>query len=170
MIAPDDVRAVVGKGMPMKGNPFVKGDLFIKFEVVFPKPKELSAAQLAVRVCTRVSTRQTWMPAVAVLAGCALCCSDVRCVWVCMCACVHAADGLPGGYAVLRSVRQQVKAALPAPEPVVLPTEDEESEAGVLTEMDVEAMRERQRQMRADADSDEEGGGGGGQRVQCAQQ
>ncbi len=65
---------------------------------------------------------------------------------------------------------QQLKAALPAPEPVVLPGEDEDHEEGVLTEMDVEAMKERQRQMRADADSDEEGGGGGGQRVQCAQQ
>ena len=79
MIAPDDVRAVVGKGMPMKGNPFVKGDLFIKFEVVFPKPKELSAAQLAVCVCTRLPTRRTWM--LSLLA--------VRCVVVMFVACTR---------------------------------------------------------------------------------
>lgn len=42
--------AVVGKGMPIKGNPFVKGDLFIKFDVEFPKKGSLSAEQLAVRV------------------------------------------------------------------------------------------------------------------------
>lgn len=47
MIAPDDVRAVVGKGMPVKGNPFVRGDLFIKFDVKFPKKGSLSPALLA---------------------------------------------------------------------------------------------------------------------------
>ena len=49
IISPDDVKAVVGKGMPLRGNPFVKGDLFVKFEVAFPKSKTLSAASLAVR-------------------------------------------------------------------------------------------------------------------------
>jgi DnaJ family protein A protein 2 len=49
VIAPGDVRAVVGKGMPLKGNPFSKGDLFVKFDVTFPKPKTLTPAQLRVR-------------------------------------------------------------------------------------------------------------------------
>lgn len=48
VVSPGDVLAVVGKGMPMKGNPFVKGDLCIKFDVKFPKAGELSVAQLAV--------------------------------------------------------------------------------------------------------------------------
>jgi len=48
VVSPGDVLAVVGKGMPMKGNPFVKGDLCIKFDVKFPKAGELTAAQLTV--------------------------------------------------------------------------------------------------------------------------
>jgi len=47
VISPDDVKSVVGKGMPVKGNPFVKGDLFIKFEVAFPKKGTLTADQIA---------------------------------------------------------------------------------------------------------------------------
>ncbi len=48
MIAPGDVKSVVGKGMPIKGNTFVKGDLFIKFDVKFPSKGALSPEQLSV--------------------------------------------------------------------------------------------------------------------------
>lgn len=48
MITNDDVRSVVGRGMPIKGNSFVKGDLFIKFEVAFPKKGTLTPEQIAV--------------------------------------------------------------------------------------------------------------------------
>ncbi len=48
MIAPGDVRAVVGRGMPVQASPFVKGDLLIHFDVIFPKPRELTAAQVLV--------------------------------------------------------------------------------------------------------------------------
>lgn len=45
VIASGDLKAVVGSGMPLRGNPFSKGDLFVKFEVVFPKANEITPAQ-----------------------------------------------------------------------------------------------------------------------------
>ncbi|MDR3737675.1 MAG: hypothetical protein P4L40_01515 [Terracidiphilus sp.] len=36
--------------MPVKGNTFVKGDLFIKFNVKFPKKGSLPAETLGVRI------------------------------------------------------------------------------------------------------------------------
>lgn len=36
------VKVVSGEGMPSKGNPFVKGDLYVLFTVEFPKDGELS--------------------------------------------------------------------------------------------------------------------------------
>ena len=48
VIAPGDVRAIVGKGMPIKGSPFMKGDLFIKFDVEFPRPGTLSKKDILV--------------------------------------------------------------------------------------------------------------------------
>eukprot|EP00916_Digyalum_oweni_P002301 GHVL01004193.1.p1 GENE.GHVL01004193.1~~GHVL01004193.1.p1 ORF type:complete len:241 (+),score=45.50 GHVL01004193.1:118-840(+) len=41
IVKPKSVLAVVGEGMPQQKNPFMKGNLYIEFEVVFPK--ELSA-------------------------------------------------------------------------------------------------------------------------------
>ena len=52
MIAPDTLRAVPGKGMPIKGNTFVKGDLFIQFDVKFPAKASLSPDAIAVRLLT----------------------------------------------------------------------------------------------------------------------
>jgi len=37
------VKVVSGEGMPSKGNPFVKGDLYVLFTVEFPKDGELDA-------------------------------------------------------------------------------------------------------------------------------
>jgi len=36
------VKVVSGEGMPSKGNPFVKGDLYVLFTIEFPKDGELS--------------------------------------------------------------------------------------------------------------------------------
>eukprot|EP01083_Nonionella_stella_P309433 1095954_1 len=36
------VKVVSGEGMPSRGNPFVKGDLYVLFTVEFPKDGELS--------------------------------------------------------------------------------------------------------------------------------
>ena len=33
---PGDLKAVMGEGMPMKSNPYVKGNLYIELDVVFP--------------------------------------------------------------------------------------------------------------------------------------
>jgi DnaJ family protein A protein 2 len=45
------VKAVQGEGMPSKGNPFVRGDLYVLFTVEFPKDNELSNAAVdALRV------------------------------------------------------------------------------------------------------------------------
>lgn len=37
VIEPGSVRRVVGEGMPRHKNPFDKGDLFVKFEIIFPQ-------------------------------------------------------------------------------------------------------------------------------------
>ena len=66
MISPEGVKAVVGKGMPVRGNSFVKGDLFIQFDVKFPPKGSLSPDALAVSEC--------------------LC---VLCACMCGCGCVH---------------------------------------------------------------------------------
>lgn len=41
------VKIVPGEGMPSHGNPFVKGDLYVLFQVEFPKDNELSEDQVA---------------------------------------------------------------------------------------------------------------------------
>lgn len=45
VIKPDDLKAVVGCGMPLHGNPFSSGDLFVKFTVDFPEKGALSEDQ-----------------------------------------------------------------------------------------------------------------------------
>jgi DnaJ family protein A protein 2 len=36
------VKVVSGEGMPSRGNPFMKGDLYVLFTIEFPKDDELS--------------------------------------------------------------------------------------------------------------------------------
>jgi DnaJ family protein A protein 2 len=47
VIRPGDVKCVQDEGMPMHKNPFVKGKLFIQFQVEFPKQGALSTGSLA---------------------------------------------------------------------------------------------------------------------------
>jgi len=47
MIRPGEVKAIDNEGMPMHKNPFVKGKLYIKFDVEFPADGALSAAAVA---------------------------------------------------------------------------------------------------------------------------
>lgn len=42
IIKPDAVKVIQREGMPIRGNQFDKGRLFIKFEVVFPKPEQIT--------------------------------------------------------------------------------------------------------------------------------
>ena len=42
IIQPGDVRVIPDEGMPQYKNPFVKGRLFIIFEIDFPKPSQLN--------------------------------------------------------------------------------------------------------------------------------
>jgi hypothetical protein len=154
IVAPGDVLAVVGKGMPMKGNPFVKGDLCIKFDVQFPKAKELTEAQLAVS-----AGMQGVHGVVGALSWATQQCSFPRHTWSVW------------SLVSCRRPLQVLRDALPStPDAEPAPATDEDTEVTVLTEVDEDAVRERQRQMRAEHDSDDEGGHGGGQRVQCAQQ
>lgn len=43
---PDQVRVVPNEGMPRHKNPFIKGNLYIKFEVEFPSSFTLSSSQI----------------------------------------------------------------------------------------------------------------------------
>ena len=47
---PNDIKAVMNEGMPGKANPFVRGNLYIKFTIKFPESRSLTAAQLKVGV------------------------------------------------------------------------------------------------------------------------
>eukprot|EP01098_Paradermamoeba_levis_P006462 TRINITY_DN267_c0_g1_i1.p1 TRINITY_DN267_c0_g1~~TRINITY_DN267_c0_g1_i1.p1 ORF type:complete len:465 (-),score=164.06 TRINITY_DN267_c0_g1_i1:105-1430(-) len=42
VVKPGDVKKIEGEGMPKKGNAFTKGNLYIKFDVAFPKPGTVS--------------------------------------------------------------------------------------------------------------------------------
>jgi len=42
ILAPGSVRAIAKEGMPIHKNPFEKGNLYIKFDVVFPENNSLS--------------------------------------------------------------------------------------------------------------------------------
>jgi DnaJ family protein A protein 2 len=46
VIKPGDMLCVRDEGMPQHRNPFNKGNLFIKFSVVFPLPEQISPAQV----------------------------------------------------------------------------------------------------------------------------
>jgi DnaJ family protein A protein 2 len=45
---PGDVKAVLSEGMPSRNNPMLKGNLYIKFVIEFPKSGTLSAAHMKV--------------------------------------------------------------------------------------------------------------------------
>ncbi|KAJ8340144.1 hypothetical protein SKAU_G00347770 [Synaphobranchus kaupii] len=47
VIEPGSIRVVRGEGMPQYRNPFEKGDLFIKFDVVFPDNNWINPEKLA---------------------------------------------------------------------------------------------------------------------------
>lgn len=44
IIVPDSVKVIEREGMPVRGNQFDKGRLFVKFEVVFPQPSQITPA------------------------------------------------------------------------------------------------------------------------------
>lgn len=46
VIKPDDIKGILGEGMPLHKNPFEKGHLYIKFDVIFPDNHFASEAQL----------------------------------------------------------------------------------------------------------------------------
>lgn len=46
VIAPGCHRCVVGEGMPMHRNPFEKGNLYVKFDVIFPPSQFIDKSQL----------------------------------------------------------------------------------------------------------------------------
>lgn len=57
VITPNQFKAIQGEGMPMHGNPFVKGQLVILFKVEFPKAGDLTSAQM--KAIEKVFTRPT---------------------------------------------------------------------------------------------------------------
>lgn len=48
ILAPGSVRAIAKEGMPIYKNPFEKGNLYIKFDVVFPENNSLSEEAIKV--------------------------------------------------------------------------------------------------------------------------
>jgi len=46
IVRPGDVKALDEEGMPMHKNPFLKGRLFVKFDIEFPKSGSLDAASM----------------------------------------------------------------------------------------------------------------------------
>jgi len=44
IVKPGDIRIIEGEGFPKHKNPFLKGNLYIKFNVVFPLPEQLNQA------------------------------------------------------------------------------------------------------------------------------
>jgi len=48
ILAPGSVRAIAKEGMPIHKNPFEKGNLYIKFDVVFPENNSLSEEAIKV--------------------------------------------------------------------------------------------------------------------------
>jgi len=47
VIKPQDLRSITGEGMPLKGSPFNKGNLYILFYIKFPLPGTIKPAQAA---------------------------------------------------------------------------------------------------------------------------
>ena len=53
VIIPDSVKIIQREGMPKRGNQFDKGDLYIKFEIEFPKSSQLTGEVVdALKKCT----------------------------------------------------------------------------------------------------------------------
>jgi len=46
VIKPGDMRIIAKEGMPIHKRPYEKGNLYIKFDIVFPEPKSFKPAQL----------------------------------------------------------------------------------------------------------------------------
>lgn len=46
IITPGEHKVIRGQGMPSLKNPFIKGDLFIEFDIEFPAPNTLTANQI----------------------------------------------------------------------------------------------------------------------------
>jgi DnaJ family protein A protein 2 len=46
VIKPGDIRVIPKEGMPIHKRPYEKGNLYVKFDVVFPEPGSLSKAQI----------------------------------------------------------------------------------------------------------------------------
>ena len=42
VVRPGDVKAIKDEGMPQVKNPYVRGHLYVEFDVVFPEPKQLT--------------------------------------------------------------------------------------------------------------------------------
>ena len=43
---PGDLKSIQSEGMPIRGNPFNKGKLFVKFTITFPKNGQMSRDQI----------------------------------------------------------------------------------------------------------------------------
>jgi len=46
VIKPDEIKCILGEGMPVHKRPFDKGNLYVKFEIVFPQPNWTSDDKL----------------------------------------------------------------------------------------------------------------------------
>lgn len=53
-------KVIHGEGMPTYKNPFVKGDLIVRFNVEFPEDGFATEQQLAVRISIACSNRLIW--------------------------------------------------------------------------------------------------------------
>jgi len=51
----DCQRCIVGEGMPLHRNPFEKGNLYIKFDVIFPPSQSMDQSKLQVCVLYWIS-------------------------------------------------------------------------------------------------------------------
>lgn len=47
MVKPHDIKCILNEGMPIHRDPFTKGRLIIKFNVIFPPPGTIPANKLA---------------------------------------------------------------------------------------------------------------------------
>ncbi|KAH3866354.1 dnaJ homolog subfamily A member 1-like [Dreissena polymorpha] len=47
VIKNDDIKCIMGEGMPIYRDPFTKGRLIIRFKVVFPKPGDIAPTKIA---------------------------------------------------------------------------------------------------------------------------
>ena len=145
VIAVNAVKAVPELGMPLLGDPYTKGNLFIEFEIQFPADGSLTDAQAAVRC---------W--------GC-VCRVLARSVWT-----VPTQRDTYRDY--LFFCRPQLLASvLPNPSAVPALTDDMEPVSIKTINLEEEAAKSRARDREA-YESDDDDGAGGQQQVRCAQQ